>query len=179
MSKVLELAKKLKALAEQGVGGEKENAQAMLDALLIKHNITLEQLEEEKRDVFFIKMPEVDFRLFSQIAKNIRYDIDLRGEFTKAKIKKLKLPGNFAVICTASEYIELEAKHDFYSKLYKKELSVFFVAFCTANNLLTTPPKLQSYEDLTPEEKEHYLRIQNMSAKIKREAFHKQLKQHD
>ena len=41
---IISKAKKLKELAERGVGGEKENAKMMFDAYIKKHNITEEEL---------------------------------------------------------------------------------------------------------------------------------------
>lgn len=47
-AKRLELLKKLKALADNGVGGERENAQAMLDKLLAKYDISAETLSDDE-----------------------------------------------------------------------------------------------------------------------------------
>jgi len=44
-SKIIDKAKKLKELADRGVGGEKENAKRMYDAYKKKHNITDEEVE--------------------------------------------------------------------------------------------------------------------------------------
>ena len=41
---------KLFALARQGVGGEKENAKSVLDKLLTKHGLTLEDLDSEQAE---------------------------------------------------------------------------------------------------------------------------------
>ena len=46
--KIIIKAKKLKALAERGVGGEKDNAQKFLDIYVSKHNITNRELSDEK-----------------------------------------------------------------------------------------------------------------------------------
>lgn len=43
-SKYLELAKKIKALADRGVGGEKINAAAMLELHMTRHGITMENI---------------------------------------------------------------------------------------------------------------------------------------
>lgn len=42
-----DLLRKLKALAEKGVGGEKINAQKKLEALMQKNGITEDELDEE------------------------------------------------------------------------------------------------------------------------------------
>ena len=56
MSKNIDLAKKLKALADRGVDGEKTNAEAMLNSLMKKHNITIEEIEGEELLDFFFKI---------------------------------------------------------------------------------------------------------------------------
>ncbi len=53
MSKIITLAKKLHALAERGVGGEKINAEYKLKELCQKHNISLDDLESEEAEPFF------------------------------------------------------------------------------------------------------------------------------
>lgn len=46
MEKYIELAKKLKELADRGTGGEKVNAEQQLTRLMEKHGITLEDIED-------------------------------------------------------------------------------------------------------------------------------------
>lgn len=48
--KILDKAKKLKALADRGVGGEKENAYRMLNAYMAKHNITENELKHHRHN---------------------------------------------------------------------------------------------------------------------------------
>ena len=50
-----ELLIKIKALAEHGVGGEKINAQKMLEKLMKKLDITTEDLENNDLQVFHFK----------------------------------------------------------------------------------------------------------------------------
>jgi len=47
MKNKIELAKKLKALAERGFGGEAKNAAELLKTLCIKHGIDILLLESE------------------------------------------------------------------------------------------------------------------------------------
>lgn len=136
MDKHIQLAKKLKALADKGVGGEKTNATTMLNNLLKKHNLTIEDIEgEEKKDYFFKLKPE-DLQLWNQIIHKVNWEIKCYGEFPKKKIKELNLRGNYMITCTVSEYIEIETMLEIYTRLYKEELEIFYTAFCTANDLL-------------------------------------------
>jgi len=174
MSKNIELAKKLKALADKGIGGEKSNAEAMLNNLMKKHNITIEEIEGEKLMDFLVKIEKSDYRFLLQIIKHVNYDIKCYGEFPKKTIKQYSLKGNYMITCTASEYIEIEAKHNFYKRLYEEEVSVFSTAFFKANNLLIDNPNREDRE-MTLKDYENWKRINDMSEKIKVGQFNKQL----
>ncbi len=174
-NKYLDLAKKLKALADKGVGGEKINAQAMLDALLRKHNITLEEVEGEKENDYYFTLKKDEGILWSQICKRVNYKLKCYGPFPQNKVKELRLEGNNMVTCTASEYIEIESMYHIYSRLYKEELELFYRAFCHANDLLVMSPESKKIKDLTPEELEEWKRTQALSEKIKKESYRKQI----
>ena len=174
MEKHIELGKKLKALADRGVGGEKVNAEKLLKALLKKHNITIEDIEGEKTQEYFINLDTVQGKLFSQIAGKVKRDLKLYGEFPKAFIKKFKLRGNHMIKCTPAEYIEIEAKYDFYYKLYTAELKIFWKSFLKANDLL-----MDATEDYKPtkQQLEEWKRIEDMANKIKKGEFMRQISQ--
>lgn len=176
MSKHIELAKKLKALADQGVGGEKINAETMLNALLKKYKITLEEIEGESIKKYFFNLNPEEYRFFHQIVKNVNFSIKVYGPIPKKKIKTLQIEGNLFIESTASDYIEIETKFEFYKGLYEEELEIFYNAFLTANKLLALDPdKTRTTADLSPEEWQEYQRIQNMANKIKVGQFRKQL----
>lgn len=175
MSKYIELGRKLKALAERGVGGEKLNAEKMLSNLLKKHNLTIADIEGEKTDNYFFKLKESEHQLWHQIVKSVNVDIKCYGEFPKKDIKRLKLKGNYCIQSTLSEYIEIEAKFSIYNPLYQEELNVFYHAFCTANNLGITPKTPISIDDLSVDELKTYKRVLEMSQNIKSKHYRKQL----
>jgi hypothetical protein len=176
MSKHIELAKKLKALADKGVGGEKLNAEKMLNSLLKKHNLTIEDIEGEKTDNYFFKLKkEEDERLWSQIVKSVNPDINCYGELPAKEVRRLKMDGNYFITSTLAEYIEIEAKFNIYKRLYKEELNVFYHAFCTANDILVKPKKPIDIIDLSVDELKTYMRIRQISHNIKSEQYRKQL----
>jgi len=175
MSKIIELAKKLKALSDKGVGGEKINAEAMLNALMKKHNITIEQIDGEEMIDYFFNITKNEHPMWYQIVKHINYSIKCYGEFPKKIMKGHSLKGNYMITCTASEYIEIEAKYNFYTNLYKEELDVFFFAFCKANQLLIDNPNRKDKE-MSLEDYNEWKRINNMAQEIKVGQFNKQLK---
>jgi hypothetical protein len=172
MSKHIELAKKLKALSEKGIGGEKITAEKMLNDLLKKYNITIEEIEGEKIQDYYFSVSENDFDLFNQIVKCVKYSIKVYGRFPIKMIKDYSLGGNHSIKCTASEYVEVEAKFSLYKKLYREELKIFYSAFLKANGLLIDNP---NKTEPTPEEIEKYRRVKEMSEKIKRGQYLKQL----
>lgn len=175
MSKHIELAKKLKALADRGIGGEKQNAETMLNQLMKKHNITIEEIEGEKIEMHFFKIDSKHHSLWFQIVKRTNDTIRCYGEFPKSKIKQFNLGGNYAIDSTTSEYIEIEAKYDFYRRLYESELDIFFSAFLDANDLLCDNKPEDLKKQYTKEEIEKMRRIQSLSNKITVGQFKKQL----
>jgi hypothetical protein len=61
--KILDKAKKLKELADRGVGGEMANAKEMLSKYMEKHNITFEEIESHdySSDTVFSGMSDKEF----------------------------------------------------------------------------------------------------------------------
>ena len=60
-SKIISRAKKLKELSDRGVGGEKENATAMLKDFMAKHNITEEEMQSNVSDNSLANMSDEQF----------------------------------------------------------------------------------------------------------------------
>lgn len=146
MSNIIDLAKKLKALADRGIGGEKLNAERMLQNLMRKHNISLEEIEGEIRDfVSFILKPE-QRKLFAQVASMVVPNTDLYGR----KVSRNKL----FLYLTKCEYIELKATFDFFWKAYKQESDLFYTAFIHQNHIFRTDETIEEAVEhsLTPEE---------------------------
>lgn len=175
MSKHIDLARKLKALADKGVGGEKVTAEAMLNALLKKHKITIEEIEGEKLEDHYFTLTKEEFRLWYQIVKQVRYALKVYGEFPKKFIRQYSLDGNWMITCSASEFIEIEAKYSFYKRLFEQELDVFYSAFIKANDLLVDNPNKTADKEMSMEDYLEWKRIDDMSKKIKSESFRKQL----
>lgn len=53
--RLLEKLEKVKALADRGVGGEKESAERTLSALMARYNITEADLEDSKTTTHWIR----------------------------------------------------------------------------------------------------------------------------
>lgn len=132
--KRVELILKLKELAAKGVGGEKINAEKLLAKLLLKYNISNDDLElDEPSDKIFDILPEQ-----RQIAVQIHFMITNKSDGSWGyKGKKNKLILN----CTDAEFILITQSLDFYWNIYKKEYAVFVQAFIQKNKLFGIPPK--------------------------------------
>lgn len=175
MSKHIELAKKIKALQEKGIDGEKSTAEIMLNKIMHKHGLTDNDLEQDKINDYYFTYKSGEHKLWGQIVKRVNYKISMYGPFPAERIKTLSLPGNYMVCCTAAEYVEIETMLSVYEPLYKEELDIFFSAFCRANDLLVTKGHRKSIKDLSDKELEDYVRAQELSANIKSKTFRKQI----
>jgi hypothetical protein len=120
--KVLELSKR-------GVGGEKDNADRILQAALIEHGITIDDIKKEEQELIALSYHsgnKADERLLVQIIIHVadRYDILSRKEGKKTWFKLTNL-----------EHIEVEAMYKYYRKLLKKEQDLLLTAFIHKHNI--------------------------------------------
>lgn len=168
MDKIIELAKKLKALSEKGEGGEKINAEKMLQKIMEKHNLTLEEVEGEKKDFVYFKVNKKQEEIFWQIVSSVI------GEHTTYTDQRRR--GYFVLKITAAEAVEIEMKYDFYWKLYQEEFDIWRSAFIQRNNIYHPEGGITNPETLSEEEIEKQVRIHEMSQSIKRGDLKKQLK---
>ena len=160
-----ELLNKIKALAEKGVGGEKINAQKKLKELLEKFNLSEDDLEKEKEQLFTFHIRKGLYldKLFWQLVAHFRNVDTLRGY----KISKYE----WELVLYPNEAIELEAKYNFYVKAFKEDLETFYSAFLHTNDLLVPA----GFHDKQPTKKEleEYEKAQNMSQGMEKHTFNK------
>lgn len=128
--KVQAKLRKLQALAERGVGGEKVNAQRMLDKLLARHGITVEDLSNERRETrWFPAANRFDRNLALQIMSKICDSSTVDLWVSKARPKQI------GVDVTPAEAIEFELHYDALRKALAECFKDAFVAFVQANRL--------------------------------------------
>jgi hypothetical protein len=164
MSNYLDLAKKLKALADKGEDGEKQNAEAMLKRLMQKHGISLTDLEESYKLQHSFKVKKTDERLFLQIVSSVvGSGFQLYGNKTK--------PGHLFLFATPAEVIEIESKFNFFKIKYKQAEKLFFKAFVWKNDLVPANAETMEANELTEENKKAYL----MSMALDKHIFYKQI----
>lgn len=176
--KIISLAKKLHALALNGIGGEKENAAAMLDRLMKQHSITFDMLEgiEKKEYTFLIELENKKF--FYQICASVlgnNYDAYI---YKKERSKKRTIK----VVCTAADAVEIEAKYDFYLKAWQSDLEVFYSAFIQKNHIYRKETdeereqRMANEKELTPEELDDLMKQRDLMRAMNKHHFAKQIK---
>lgn len=167
--KIIELAKKLKALADRGVGGEKDNADIMLTKLMNKHGITAEMIEGKEVKRYAFRVSRHYYKLFFQIVANV---MGKSGKVYRGE------NGLRYVEATPSDFMEIKCKFDFFLAAYKKEQEVFHRAFVMKNHLYTKVESEDDYaslDDMTPEEKAEWYYANQMAEGMQRQKFHKQI----
>lgn len=172
MSNKAELLKKIKALAERGVDGERESAQTLLARLMEQYGISETEIEEERRETaWFPYSQETERRLLNQIIYMVTGagGFGCVGEYSGRKRKKM------GTECTAAERLEIEANYAFFKEAMKKELEIFYSAFANKNNLFPPADKVkpQSIEELSPEEKAYYAKVGLMAEGMERHTLRK------
>lgn len=116
---IMEKLRKIKALADKGVGGEVIAAQEALNRLLKEHGLTLEDISDEQRkDYEFKYSNEREMALMMQILVHLfgsKSHVYKTGVFNKkAKIVFLEM--------TRLEYIDMKNMWDYYRREWKKYL---------------------------------------------------------
>lgn len=133
---LLEKLKGVKELAVRGVDGEKKNAQAILEKLMVKYNISEKEFETEEVDMHWFRFKtELERRLVSQVIYMIL------GNVAEYKKSRHKLVG---VYCTNAKNIEIEITYDFYKNALNEELKRFYSAFINVNHIFHESSKASS-----------------------------------
>jgi hypothetical protein len=172
--KIIALARKLKALADRGIDGERENANDMLTRLMKQHAITLDMIDgiEKAEHEFFIEAEK--YKFFKQIAANVLGN----GCSIRRYIRDRKKRRSRFIECTASEAIEIQAKFDFFSRVFTEESEIFYRAFIQKNHLYCNPDKTApeaETEELSAEELAKLWKMSQMMTAMERHHFAKQI----
>ena len=109
---LLQRLERVKALAERGVGGEKENAEALLNRLMAKYGISEEDIEDTAERDYFIRYHNFwERKLIVQIAYKHLGSGHCCGTVGTQSGRPHK---EICVTCTPAQYIEIEADFEFY-----------------------------------------------------------------
>lgn len=156
MDKKIEILKKLKALADRGIGGEKENAELLLKKYMKKYNISEKELnKDEEKKVYITLKNEIELKLASQI---------LYAFFNNSPLYKHKEKGKRAkyyTILTTSQEIEFRYMYSIYLESFKKQELIFYRAFISKNNIFPKDVNTDMNE-VSDEEREEMIKASMM-----------------
>ena len=129
--KIAAKLKKIKALAERGVGGEKETAMRMYEDLKARYELEDEEIMLDAVTLhWFGYATELEEELLTQIFYKVTggttYHI-YTGKYSRRKKRGCD--------CTEIEAAEITLLFNFYKAELKRELEAFMVAFRSGNNL--------------------------------------------
>lgn len=133
--KTIQRIKKLQALAERGVGGEKTTAEKMLQKMLEKNGInSLDELESEEYEyTLFSYNGKHEIKLLRQCIYKVLTAAGDRSIYrTKGTCQKI------GIYCTKAQKIEIELEFEFYRNVFYEELDTFMDAFIQAQQIF--PP---------------------------------------
>ncbi len=184
---IIERLLKIKALAEQGVGGERSAAERLLNSLMEQYGISLEDLDSDVAEfhLAYIGEQRSDWRLFSQIAHKLHEGRP--GEVRIADISKAPAGhrktweeagfgpknSNVALHCTKAEFVEVMSTFEIYREDMHRQEDNFFYAYLYKNDLLLAPGGDRT--ELTEEEIKKLKAAALMAEGIERKEIYKQI----
>ena len=129
-----QLLNKLKALAERGVGGEKETAQRKLKKLMKKYDVEEADLSDEKKENFEFKYKnKFEKQLILQIANKTFGDEWFNRIYNYSSgIGKRSI---ILIECTKFEETQIRIEYEFYKELWKEEVEFLFKVFIQKHNI--------------------------------------------
>lgn len=142
------------ALADGGVGGEKDNAQRMLDSLLKKHGLTLSDISDEVVETYWFKYKgKLERRLLGQIISTVANG----AERWTCRAKRETL----GVDTTKHQMLEIGLMFGIYKKALNDDIEILFSAFVHTNKLFPPSDEKESLEQ-TPEERARTFKVFQM-----------------
>lgn len=136
--------RKLLALADRGEGGEKDNARRMLDKMLERHGLTIDDLVDERREIrWFPLVHKYDRQLANQILAKVcdtHYPTTWRNK---------ERPKQIGVEVTPAEAIEFELHYETLRKALIEHFDIAYAAFVQANRIYPSTRSDDSDESLS------------------------------
>lgn len=118
-AKLIEKAKRLKALADRGEGGEKTNAEMFYREFIAKYNIDEGDINPKHYNRVF-KLKSRDYEvLLSHVILAVNPFATIDDE------KK----GQYGVVLDDEDYLEVTERTNFFYEAFEREKQVFFIAF--------------------------------------------------
>jgi hypothetical protein len=179
--KFINLARKLKRLADSGVGGEKENASEKLRLIMEKYDISIHDIEGEIRkdyDVHFHK--DIPMKFIIQVLSSVVGNISKSGcDLRQYKYNRKKNHHTYQVVNIEPEHFtEFVIKVQTYWEDYNKQMEIFYSAYVQKNKLYTKPDENEEkgeQKPLTPEERAEIYKMLSMMEGIERVNIQKRI----
>lgn len=186
--RIIERILKVRAIAKDGVGGERVAAEQLLSSMMKQYGISLEDIEQDAKEyrLAYIGDGRYEFKLFAQIAC-ILYKgpghpkiADLRKAPAKHKRAWAEAGlgpknANVGLYCTKAEFIEILSVFEIYKADFIRQEEVFYYAYLDKNDLLLKSEGEQP--DLTDEEIDRLMSAERMKRGIKKQELYKQIEQ--
>lgn len=138
--------RKLLELVRQGVGGERENAQSMLEKLLKKHDLTLEDLDSEKAEVGLYEFAFNDKLEKKLLTAVMHFVLQAKTIMVRNDHKNSK---KICIQVTKAQKLEIDLAYGVYREVFKKEQQNLFLAFIHKNHIFG-PDENDDKENDTP-----------------------------
>lgn len=167
---------KLQALAERGEKGEAINAKRLLDQLLSKYGVSLEEIveaqEEKQQYTFNVKENGYGFTLFTQCYFNVTNEIRMSYRQHRRYV---------VVELTKMQYVELQALYDWHYHQLTKELKrmqkEFTDAYIHKHRIYgkRSDENNEEERELSPEDIERLLRVLRYMDSVEDSSYYKQI----
>lgn len=159
---------KLLELKKRGIDGEQIVAEQMLEKLLSKYNISIEEIEEEKKEQRIFECENrFEQKVLCQIAA-AHFPENREQDF-----RVNKQSPTFYALLTELEYIEFRELSEFYTAQYNRELEQFTFAFFVKHQLF---PKEEGRGNKPEFDQGQVHKIFNISTQMEDITYHKRLK---
>lgn len=172
---ILSLLKKLHALAEQGVGGEKDSAMRKLEHLMKKYNVSFDELDdnEARWTEVFVSGDQLQFS--HQVHAHVTGLSSFRADAKHLRKNRKRISIEYKF--TKAQYLEYKAKFDFYWAKYQEDLQLFYSAFIQKNGLFREINPDEEIKPLSEQDKVQLMKLMQMMEGLDKHRFHKQLEQ--
>lgn len=140
---------KLMNLAEQGVGGEADNAARMLDRLLLKHGLSIEHLRGQDQKPSAVVLPHKGGH-DRELLFNILYSVTNANQISYRRTERRN---TIEVDLTPAQHAEVLMSYAVYSPALNEHLELAYSAFVLRNGIYpeTQEPQEQEASSSDPE----------------------------
>ncbi len=195
LERIKERLVKMKAMAERGVGGERDAADRLLREIAAKHGISLDDIESEverehivdiqkswQRQIFvqllgLMRIEQYGDRYADKLSlfKRNQY-VQTRGRTSRGRMRR-RTVACYYTVCTDAQWLEVTAKYAVLCADYERQIKAFPLAFLMRNDLLM--PFNPNGKTPSAKEDEQYCTAETLAAGIQKSHLAKQLEMND